>query len=216
MPPSIVSSEPALCVEAMLGLVADAQEVLTTHGVAGKDALIVGLSVGSYAATYLGSQIGSRVCVVASADRGDLVIWESFATRIVKHRAMLKDHGIADYSVALSGTHPAENLRGLAPNSLLVVRTPRPLHPGSAGQRLAAGHSHACATRPRCQNPRWPFRCEQPPSTRVGRSHGTPTCIEAHRSEAPILRAAAHRPRLPESAGSPTLAEGNSLPALTL
>src|SRR5205085_10484253 len=35
MPSSIVSSEPALCVEAMLALVADAQEVLTEHRVSG-------------------------------------------------------------------------------------------------------------------------------------------------------------------------------------
>jgi hypothetical protein len=90
MPPSIVSSEPALCAEAMLRLVADGEQILAAHSVVGKDALIVGLSVGSYAATNLASRIGARVCVVASADRADLVMWESFATRIVKQRAMQK------------------------------------------------------------------------------------------------------------------------------
>jgi hypothetical protein len=131
MPPSIVSSEPPLCVKAMLGLVADAHEVLAAHSVAGRDALIVGLSVGSYPATYLGSQVGARVCVVASADRADLVIWESFATRIVKHRALQKGYGLAHYSEALLGTHPAENLRGLAPNSVFVFGRRDPFIPGA-------------------------------------------------------------------------------------
>ena len=136
MPPSIVSSEPALCAEAMLGLVADAQKTLTNHGVAGKNAMIVGLSVGSYPATFLGNRIGARVCVVASADRGDLVIWESFATRIVKHRAMQKGYGLANYSKALLETHPAENLRGLAPNSLFVFGRRDPFIPAARGNGL--------------------------------------------------------------------------------
>jgi pimeloyl-ACP methyl ester carboxylesterase len=131
MPPSIVSSQPALCAEAMRALVSDAECLLRDHSVRGKDALIVGLSVGTYPATYLANRIGARLCAVASADRGDLVIWESFATRIVKHRAMQKGYGLADYSKALLGTHPAENLRGLATNSLFVFGRRDPFIPSA-------------------------------------------------------------------------------------
>src|SRR5947207_11646856 len=70
MPPAIVSSEPKLCVEAMLGLVADAERLLVDRSVAGKEAVIIGLSVGTYPATYLANRIGARLCSVASADRG--------------------------------------------------------------------------------------------------------------------------------------------------
>src|SRR3977135_3288824 len=116
MPLGIVSSEPGLCVQAMLGLVADAERLLPT----GQDAVIVGLSVGSYQATYLANRIGARLCSVASADRADLAIWERPATRIVKRRALHKGYDLSHYSKALFGTYPAQNLSGLAPNSLFV------------------------------------------------------------------------------------------------
>jgi len=83
MPNAIASSEPDLCLEAMLALTEDAQHVLSDNQVAPRDAVIVGLSAGSYPATYLANQIGARLCSVASADRVDLLIWESPAARIV-------------------------------------------------------------------------------------------------------------------------------------
>jgi pimeloyl-ACP methyl ester carboxylesterase len=113
MPTAIVSSEPELCVQAMRGLVHDAERLLANLGIA-KDALIVGLSVGSYPATYLANRIGARLCSVASADRGDLAIWESPATCIIKRRAVHKGYELSHYSDALRGTHPAENLAGIA------------------------------------------------------------------------------------------------------
>jgi pimeloyl-ACP methyl ester carboxylesterase len=144
MPPSIVSSEPARCVEAMLALVSDAERLLDDHRVPGKNAVIIGLSVGSYPATYLASRIGGRLCAVASADRGDLVIWESFATRIIKHRAIQKGYGLSHYSTALQGTHPADNLRGLAPNSLFVFGRRDPFVPAArTNGMLRALDTHA-------------------------------------------------------------------------
>jgi pimeloyl-ACP methyl ester carboxylesterase len=131
MPPSIVSSEPVRCVESMMALVSDAEQLLGDHGVAGKKAVIIGLSVGSYPAAYLASRIGGRLCAVASADRADLVIWQSFATRIIKHRAQQKGYGLPDYSKALQGTHLADNLRGLAPNSLFLFGRRDPFVPAA-------------------------------------------------------------------------------------
>jgi pimeloyl-ACP methyl ester carboxylesterase len=129
MPAAIVSSEPDLCLRAMLALVTDGERLLAERGIAGEDALVVGLSVGSYPATYLANRIGARLCSVASADRADLAIWESPATRIVKHRALHKGYGLSHYSKALAGTDPAQNLAGLAPNSLFVVGRNDPFVP---------------------------------------------------------------------------------------
>ena len=75
MPPAIVSSQPDLCVQAMLSLIADAEQLLMAHEVRGADAVIVGLSVGTFPATYLANRIGARLCSVASVDRADLAVW---------------------------------------------------------------------------------------------------------------------------------------------
>jgi hypothetical protein len=135
MPPAIVSSEPALCMQAMLGLVLDAERLLNDRGLPGKDATIVGLSVGSYPATYLANRIGARLCSVASSDRGDLAIWESPATRLIKYRAIKRGYRLCHYSQALSGSHPAQNLTGIAPDSIFVVgiRDPCVPHQRNAG-----------------------------------------------------------------------------------
>ena len=53
MPNAIASSEPGLCLQAMLALTDDAQQLLNDNAVAARDAVIVGLSAGSYPATYL-------------------------------------------------------------------------------------------------------------------------------------------------------------------
>jgi len=141
MPNAIVSSEPELCVQAMRGLVHDAERLIANLGVT-KDALIVGLSVGSYPATYLANRIGARLCSVASADRGDLAIWESPATCIIKRRAVHKGYELAHYSDALLGTHPAENLAGIAAGSVFVMGERDPYVPS----RCKAGLLRAIET----------------------------------------------------------------------
>jgi len=130
MPNAIVSSEPELCVQAMRGLVQDAERLLADHGIA-DDALIVGLSIGSYPATYLANRIGARLCSVASADRGDLAIWESPATRIIRRRAIHKGYQLSDYTDAFLGTHPAENLRGIGAGSIFVMGDHDPFVPSN-------------------------------------------------------------------------------------
>ena len=63
MPPAIVSSEPAFCVQATRGLVQDAERLLQKRKIKTEDAVIVGLSVGTYPATYLANRIGARAFV---------------------------------------------------------------------------------------------------------------------------------------------------------
>jgi hypothetical protein len=129
MPIGIVSSEPELCVQAMLGLVSDAERLLKERDVKAGDAVIVGLSAGTYPATYLANRVGGRLFSVASADRGDLAIWQSPATRIIKNRAVKRGLSLKHYSRALSGSHPAENLTGIAPNSVFMIGKSDPYVP---------------------------------------------------------------------------------------
>jgi pimeloyl-ACP methyl ester carboxylesterase len=136
MPEAIVSSEPELCLQALQALVTDAEQVFRQHRVEGNDALIVGLSVGTYPATYLANRIGARLCSVASADRADLAIWLSPATRIIKQRAQRKGYQLSHYSEALSGTHPAQNLADIASGSVFLIGQRDPFVPPSCAQGL--------------------------------------------------------------------------------
>jgi hypothetical protein len=144
MPPAIVSSRPELCVQAMRALVDDAEKVLRNRRLPVEDAIIVGLSVGTYPATYLANQLGARLCSVASADRADLAVWDSPATRIVKHRAMQQGVQLLHYSAALEGTHPAHNLAGVGKNSVFVIGKRDPFVPAArTAGLLRAIETHA-------------------------------------------------------------------------
>jgi hypothetical protein len=140
-PPALVSSDPELSVKAMLGMVADAQALLAEKGVAARDALIIGLSVGSFPATYLANHIGARLCAVAPSDRADMMIWQSPAARIVKRRALLKGMRLAHYSRVMTGYHPVHNLAGLGDGSIFVIGRKDPFVP----KRRRAGLQRAVA-----------------------------------------------------------------------
>jgi pimeloyl-ACP methyl ester carboxylesterase len=129
MPCAIISSNPSLGVEAMRLLVADAEALLADHGISASEALIVGLSVGTYPAIYLANRIGARVCAVAAADRGDLMLWQSPATRIIKRRAIQRGVRLWQFSKAMLGYHPTQNLAGLARGSVFVVGERDPFIP---------------------------------------------------------------------------------------
>jgi hypothetical protein len=129
MPPAIVSSEPELSVRAMHALVQDAERLLAERDVAPKDALIVGLSVGTYPAIYLANKIGARLCAVAPADRADLMTWQSPAARIIKRRAIQKGYRLSHFARAMAGCHPVHNLAGIAPESTFVIGRSDPFVP---------------------------------------------------------------------------------------
>ena len=129
MPPAIVSSIPELSVEALRRLVRDAEALLAGAGTRAKDALIVGLSIGTYPAVFLANRIGAAVCAVAAADRGDLMLWQSPAGRLIKRRALQRGIELAHYSEAMRGYHPVQNLEGIAPRSLFVMGARDPFIP---------------------------------------------------------------------------------------
>jgi pimeloyl-ACP methyl ester carboxylesterase len=123
-------------VEALLSLTADVTSILKSGGVAGKDALLIGLSVGTFPATYIANNIGARLCSVASADRVDLALWESPAARIVKCRAILKGYDLSDFSTVLAGYHPSENLSGIGHRSMFVFGRRDPFVPSGRANGL--------------------------------------------------------------------------------
>jgi pimeloyl-ACP methyl ester carboxylesterase len=129
MPCAIVSSEPELCVKAMRLLAADAERLLAQRGIASEAAIIVGLSIGTYPALYLANRIGARVCAVAAADRADLMLWQSPAARVIKRRAVQRGIRLWQFSKAMFGCHPVQNLAGLAQGSVFVVGTRDPFIP---------------------------------------------------------------------------------------
>ena len=145
MPRALVSSDPEMSVQAIRGLVEDAQALLESKGIAPHTVLLVGLSVGSFAATYLANRIGARLCAVAPSDRADMMMWQSPATRIVKRRAIEKGLQLAHYSRAMTGYHPIHNLAGVAPNSMFVMGRKDPFVPSQRRARLAARHRAAPA-----------------------------------------------------------------------
>src|SRR5262245_11455748 len=136
MPPAIVSSAPELSVEAMHRLVADAEALLASRRIVRRSAIVVGLSVGSYPATFLANRIGARLCAVAPSDRADLMLWQSPAARLVKRRCLQRGLELADCSKAMAGCHPVQNLAGVAPNSLFIMGKRDPFIPARRSKGL--------------------------------------------------------------------------------
>jgi len=121
MPRAIVSSDPETCIRALNLVVDDATREFELSGLAASEVTVVGLSIGNAAATLFANRIGARLCSIASADRGDLTLWESPASRHVRARAEEKGFRIADFTAALRGKHTIDNLSNLAPGSRFIM-----------------------------------------------------------------------------------------------
>lgn len=137
MPRAIVSSEPELCVRAVHAVAEDALRIaMRTRDPS--QLLVVGLSIGNAVATLLANRIGARLCSIASADRGDLTLWESPASRQEKRLAETKGYRLADFTHALRGLNTIENLDNLAPDSRFVIGLRDELVPEARREGLIA------------------------------------------------------------------------------
>jgi pimeloyl-ACP methyl ester carboxylesterase len=121
MPGAIVSSEPDLCIDAMRRLADDAEATVHRAKIDPRRLVIIGMSMGTAVATYFANRLGARLWSIASADRGDLMLWESPAARVIRDRAAKKGYALSDFTRASEGYHPIENLGNLAPGSRFVV-----------------------------------------------------------------------------------------------
>jgi hypothetical protein len=138
MPPAIVSSEPETCILALHAVVDDATRNFHRSRLTPDQVLVVGLSIGNAAATMFANRIGARLCSVASADRGDLTLWESPASRHVKARAEEKGYRVSDFTRVLEGHHTIDHLDNLAPGSRFVIGLQDELLPEARREGLVA------------------------------------------------------------------------------
>jgi pimeloyl-ACP methyl ester carboxylesterase len=121
MPPAIVSSEPHQCVEALETIVEDALDLMGSFKVQPATAVFLGLSIGTAPATVLANRTGGRLCSVASADRGDLMLWQSPAAHEIKCKAERKGYRIDDFRRTFQGLNPVENLRNIKRDSIFIT-----------------------------------------------------------------------------------------------
>jgi pimeloyl-ACP methyl ester carboxylesterase len=121
MPGAIVSSEPELCVAALRGLADDAEAAVRRAKIDPQSLVVVGMSMGTAVATYFANRMGATLWSIASADRGDLMLWESPAARVIRDRAANKGYALSDFTRASDGYHPVDNLANLAPASRFVI-----------------------------------------------------------------------------------------------
>jgi len=121
MPQAIVSSEPELCIRSLNAVLEDAKRVFWRSRLGADQLLVVGLSIGNAAATLFANALGARLCSIASADRGDLTLWESPASRGVRMEAEARGYTLGDFTRALAGFHTVDNLANLAPGSRFVI-----------------------------------------------------------------------------------------------
>jgi hypothetical protein len=66
---------------------------------------------------------------VAAADRADLMLWQSPAARLVKHRCLQHGVQLSHCSKVMFGLHPSQNLCGIAPESMFIFGERDPFIP---------------------------------------------------------------------------------------
>lgn len=134
LPNALVGSVPERCVEALMVLVGDALGLLNRYKI--ERPVIVGLSAGTAPATILADLTGGRLCSVGSADRGDLMLWESPAAVEIKARAIARGYTLRDYYERFDGLNPIDNLRNIRRDSIFAVSNQDPFIPAPRTQAL--------------------------------------------------------------------------------
>jgi pimeloyl-ACP methyl ester carboxylesterase len=142
--PALVSSEPERSVSALKRVSDDAEALLKSLNIVGSATRIVGYSLGTYPATYLANRLGACLYSIAPADRGDLMIWQSPAARIVRDRAMAKGYCEDDYVQAMKGYNPIDNLGDLGRGSTFVFGASDPFIPPERSQSLVQAVRQNC------------------------------------------------------------------------
>ena len=119
LPAAIVSASPWAIGAAVRGLVGDACQVI--DGRVGRDrAIVIGYSIGTLPASVVAGRLGVKLLSIASADRGDLMIWESRAARDVRRRAQALGQTVGDFAQALDGLNPVEQIAHIGAGSIFV------------------------------------------------------------------------------------------------
>jgi hypothetical protein len=138
-PSAVASANPARCVLALETLVAKAEAQVHRARLDPCELWIIGYSLGTYPATVLANRLGSLLYAVTPADRGDLMMWESDAALKIKQRARARGFELCDFTRAMKGYHPIENLADLASGSTFIVGLTDPFVPAERRQSLLDG-----------------------------------------------------------------------------
>jgi pimeloyl-ACP methyl ester carboxylesterase len=142
LPPALICSEPDLSARAMRQLMSEA-EAMVGEGQS-EQLTIVGYSLGTYPATYLANRLSARLISIAPADRGDLMLWQSPAVDRVRERAIANGYTLADYTAALTGLHPIDNIAFLGSGSTFLFGTEDPFIPTPRSDALLAAVKARC------------------------------------------------------------------------
>lgn len=117
LPTSVVSPDPERCAASIRRVVADAIDQIGDR----PPPVFIGFSMGSVPATLLAGRYRSRLWSFASADRGDLMIWQSPAAQTIRAAAEARGKALVDFSRALEGLHPIDWLDRIDTNSRFAV-----------------------------------------------------------------------------------------------
>lgn len=117
LPPAIVSAEPAQCAEAIEAITRDVARLAAEDG---PPKLLIGFSMGSVPATVLAAQFHARLWSIASADRGELMIWQSPKVREVRREAERKGYRMEDFASALARFNPVACVPAIDPASFFA------------------------------------------------------------------------------------------------
>lgn len=117
LPRSVVTADPQQCARANRRVIEDAADQIERR----RPPVLVGFSMGSVPATLLAGRYRAKLWSFASADRGDLMIWQSPAARLVRREAEAEGLTLGDFTRALRGLNPVDWLDKIDPASRFAV-----------------------------------------------------------------------------------------------
>jgi len=118
LPDDIVSACPAVCAARIKNVVEVALRRARSRGL---PRVVVGYSLGTVPATIVAAALGVPLWSFASADRGDLMMWSSSATRAVQREAEFRGYTREDFTMALRNLNPIDAIGRVHRDSRIVV-----------------------------------------------------------------------------------------------
>lgn len=117
LPLRFVSADPEQSAETIKSIQQDVDRKIQTQGA---PSLVIGFSIGTVPATLVASRYRLPLWSFASADRGDLMIWQSPAARKVRDEARHAGLDLHDFARSLRGLCPIDCVSGVDPRSRFV------------------------------------------------------------------------------------------------
>jgi pimeloyl-ACP methyl ester carboxylesterase len=120
MPHAIVSPSPDKSVDALHVIVDDFLTMMNKLQLDPDKLILVGLSIGNFAATYIANKIGARLWSVAAGDRGEVLVWNSSLATGIRAQAESSGLRFDDFEKTLSPFNPINNLENIGGRSIFI------------------------------------------------------------------------------------------------